>query len=231
MNNTLNNGFMILEHMANSAEAFSVKEIAEHFQLPNSHACRLLKTLVETGYIEQDKSRKYRISLQVLCLSRACLSRLTVRNKAKAYLYNLLTEAGEEVYLAVPHHGQALIVDVVTAKASNLDTAMTIGNINALHTTACGKLCGAYTHAESEVVGWPEEAATIRAQGYVTLHKPGVFAAAAPVFNFTGNFTAAIGAFFSSKKPEQADCDKLLAKTREAASALSFALGYMSEYR
>ena len=79
--------------------------------------------------------------------------------------------------------------------------------------------------------GWNEEAETIRRQGYAILAKPGIFAVAAPVLNYTGNFTAAIGTFIATARPDQAVCDKLLAKTREAADALSFALGYMSEYK
>lgn len=70
MNNTLQNGFTILEYLAADAEECSVKELAEHFGLPNSHVCRLLKTLADTGYVEQTPgSRKYRISLKILNLS------------------------------------------------------------------------------------------------------------------------------------------------------------------
>ena len=70
MNNTLQNGFMLLEFMAETANECSVKELAEHFELPNSHVCRLLKTLEATGYVQQiPGSRKYRISLKILCLS------------------------------------------------------------------------------------------------------------------------------------------------------------------
>ena len=53
MNNTLQNGFTILEYLAADAEERSVKELAEHFGLPNSHVWRLLKTLADTGYVEQ----------------------------------------------------------------------------------------------------------------------------------------------------------------------------------
>ena len=35
MNNTLHTGFRILEFLAESGDALSVKEIAEYFQLPN----------------------------------------------------------------------------------------------------------------------------------------------------------------------------------------------------
>lgn len=221
---------MILEFMANSGESFSVKEIAEHFDLPNSHACRLLKTLVDTGYVEQDKSRKYRISLQILSLSQACLSKLTVRNKAKPYLYRLIQEIGEEVYLAVPHHGQALIVDVLCAGNSNLDRAMTIGRINP-PTSACGKLCGAYDDSEMEIAGKPKDAAQIRQSGYAEITRESLYAVAAPIFNYTGTFAAAVGAFITSTTDQDSCRHKLLTKTRETAEALSFALGYMSEQR
>ena len=76
MNNTLHNGLKILEFLATNAEAISIKEIAEHFQLPNSHVCRLLKSLTELGYAEQiPGSRKYRISLKILNLANARLKK------------------------------------------------------------------------------------------------------------------------------------------------------------
>ena len=46
-NNTLFNSFKLLDYLATAAKPVSVKELAEHFSLPNSHVCRLLKTLTE----------------------------------------------------------------------------------------------------------------------------------------------------------------------------------------
>ena len=90
MNNTLQNGFKVLEYLAQRGDSCSVKEIAEHFDLPNSHACRLLKTLLETGYVEQPAgSRKYRIGLRILCLSNARLKNLRLRRVGHGILRQL----------------------------------------------------------------------------------------------------------------------------------------------
>ena len=63
MNNTLRNGIKVLEFLSSTGSSHSVKDIAGEMELPNSHACRLLKTLTETGYVEQDgKNKKYRRS-------------------------------------------------------------------------------------------------------------------------------------------------------------------------
>ena len=90
MNNTLYNGFKLLDFLAVSAELVSVKELAEHFQLPNSHICRLLKTLVETGYVEQDPAtRKYRISLKILNLAHSRLQSERLPELARPYIRKL----------------------------------------------------------------------------------------------------------------------------------------------
>ena len=46
MNNTLQNGFRLLEHLSLTAQEHSVTELTEVFALPKSHICRLLKTLI-----------------------------------------------------------------------------------------------------------------------------------------------------------------------------------------
>lgn len=251
MNNTLQNGFMILEFMANTGETYSVKELAEIFSLPNSHVCRLLKTLVETGYLEQDKSRKYRVSVQILCLANACLSQLIIRNKAKPYLYNLNRETGLEVYLVVNHKGRALIVDVITNKANNGMVSMTIGKINPCNTTACGKLCGSYATAEQKEALFAEmsknkltdktivsreelekEFAKILAAGYSTTDSEinhGVFAVAAPIFNSTGKMRGGVGIFVHDPELSEVKKREMIDKIRNCAESVSFALGYLAE--
>ena len=90
MNNTLQNGFRVLEYLSSTAQEHSVTELTEVFDLPKSHICRLLKTLTTTGYVEQSPvSRKYKISLRILCLANACLGHLRVRERTKPYIHRL----------------------------------------------------------------------------------------------------------------------------------------------
>ncbi len=74
----------MLEFLAETAEAFSIKDLAEHFQLPNSNICRLLKSLAESGYVEQlPGSRKYRVSLKILRLGYARLRMERLLSRAR----------------------------------------------------------------------------------------------------------------------------------------------------
>ncbi|HPO91723.1 MAG TPA: IclR family transcriptional regulator, partial [Victivallales bacterium] len=216
MNNTLQNGFKILEYLASTAEAYSVKELAEYFKIPNSHACRLLKTLVQTGYVEQEKKGgKYKISLRILTLSNACLSRLVIRNRLRPFLIRLCGLSALPVYLIVPFERRPLIIDVVYPEKARGDYGLTIGALNPVHASAGGKLCAAYIPEEEldsfleniEFIKYTEKTITNKEFFKSELKKireemiaitdserfPGTYAIAAPVFDFRGNFVSAIG--------------------------------------
>jgi len=249
MNNTLNNGFMILEHLAETAELFSIKELAGFSGLPNSHVCRLLKTLTETGYVEQDrKSRKYRISCKILRLSNACLKRMQIRNKIRPFASKLCAEISFPVYLAVPHEGHALIVDVFYPVSAVQDAGMAIGSLNHAHVTGSGKICAAFHNSPEEIENielykvtdktitdkdaFAKELAKIRKQGFaVTDSEKGenVHTVAAPVFRCDGEFVAALGVCLSSRKMTQQEWSSYINKVVECAESCSFALGYASE--
>lgn len=143
MNNTLSNGFKLLEYLAQAAEPHSVKDLAEVFGLPNSHICRLLKTLTETGYVEQTGNRRYVVSAKILTLSHSKLERMAIRRKCHPALVELTAKLQCDAYLAIPYNGRAIIADV-TYKGGIFDGGITIGAANSVNTSACGKICAAY---------------------------------------------------------------------------------------
>lgn len=246
MNNTLNNGFMILERMAGTAELFSIKELADHFKLPNSHVCRLLKTLAETGYVEQDsKSRKYRVSCKILELSNACLKRMQIRTRVRPFASRFSRDNSIPVYLTVPHEGHSLIVDVFYTDNAGADAGIAIGGINDAHVTACGKACAAYrnTPEENENIdlykltektitdkkAFLDELVKVKEQGFaVTNSEKGrnINAIAAPVFNCDGEFVAALGAQLPVRELSPSEWDSYIGKLVECAESCSFSLGY-----
>ena len=211
MNNTLKNGFRVLEFLAESGKTHSVMELAEHFSLPRSHICRLLRTLLDTGYVRQNKSRKYSIDLNILCLSHACLEQLALRKIVRPHLIRLSQDSVNGSYLAMAHHGQALIVDEVSCYT---DIIMNIGAKSILHASACGKLCAAYaepddldtllkdyqfsTFTDKTIANRKKlanELAKIRKQKYSVLdgEKVNTYAFAAPIFNSSGKLIACVG--------------------------------------
>lgn len=249
MNNTLNNGLRLLEFLANSAATYSVKELAQHFDLPNSHICRLLKSLAQTGYIEQDQTRKYRISPKILCLGNACLAQMTVRNRVRPYLIDLTQHTQCETYLAMPLGGQPLIVDVIYPGGRTSDVAMTIGQINKLHVSACGKLCAAYQeeavqellmqvcefesytcHTIANQNDFREELKRIRTQEYAVADaelSDDTYAVAAPILGNNGAMLAAIGTYFHHANVTAEEKATLISLVRDAAKSASFAMGFI----
>ncbi len=236
MNNTLKNGFTILEYLAADADECSVKELAEHFSLPPSHVCRLLKTLVETGYIEQPRgSRKYRISLKILTLANARLRQLALRNVARPYMQKLVRELANPVFLTANHHGFSLIVGTEFPIGFHGDGGLVIGQLHPVDNSACGKVCAAYASEEDLDIlltgcpeGFREELGTIRERGFSRLVRGNVGAVGAPVFDRDGNLAGALGAVMppDSAVWDDALWEKFIRGVRSSAESISFALGY-----
>ena len=254
MNNTLQNGFKVLEFLSATGENHSVKEIAEKMELPNSHACRLLKTLTEIGYAEQDaKNRKYRISLKILSLSNMCLSKNLIRRKVRPFIIRLSVNMKINTYLSIPINHKPMIIDTIYANNSgSTDSALTIGSINPVHCSASGKICAAY-HPEEGLQEYlnafpfnkitentitsrkkfTEQLEKIRENKIaLTINERGesVIAAASPVFNSDGQLVGIIGAVLPTKNDyTETEINKYAESIRETAEAASFALGF-AEY-
>lgn len=239
MNNTLTNGFKLLELLAASKSDSSVTELAEQMGRPASHVCRLLKTLVRTGYVEQNENtRKYRVSLRLLNLSHVRLSRLDFRKIGHAYAVRLAHKQKAPVYLSQPMKGQSIIVDVAHPAGSTQDLGIVVGQIHSAQLHACGKLCAAFASAEEQaqlgqllmeqdqsfdLQSWLTDLSAIKSEGLAIRQAKGLLAMAAPVFMAEGNFCGAMGICFSKnpRSPEVAR-EALI----QAAGGLSFALGF-----
>jgi IclR family transcriptional regulator, KDG regulon repressor len=248
MNNTLQNGFRVLEYLSSTAQEHSVTELTEVFELPKSHICRLLKTLTETGYVEQSPiTRKYKVSLRILCLANACLEHLRVRERAKPYLHRLQEALQSPVYLAVPMQGEALLIDALFPDGRETDPGLIIGKLNGPYDSATGKVCAAWL-SEPEIdnlilrlppvkktkhtLTSPEEICRELKEVYKNKlsttnseRSPGVSAIAAPVFSCGGIFSAAIGSSLPSGENSPETWQRFEKEIRDAAVGASFAMG------
>ncbi|MFZ2656150.1 MAG: IclR family transcriptional regulator [Victivallales bacterium] len=248
MNNTLQNGMNVLEFLSGSTETHSVKELSDRMKLPKSHVCRLLKTLQEIGYVEQDGQRKYFISLKILCLSNGCLRRMGVRTRLRPFLYKLANELGREIYMQVPHGCQAMVVDVVSPEGVKRDLGLDIGSINPINYTAGGKVCAAYSSQKeleahvkkhglkkmtdktiTDFRKFKTELERIRKDKVAVMDSertPGVAALASPVFDCNGSLAAVIGVMLPEGDHSEEVWRKLRKSIYDAAESASFALGY-----
>lgn len=248
MNNTLQNGFRVLEYLSSTAQEYSVTELTEVFGLPKSHICRLLKTLTSTGYVEQSPiSRKYKVCLKVLCLANACLENLRIRERAKPYIHSLQETLQCPVYLAVPMNGEALLIDAFFPKGRETDTSLVIGKLNGPYDSATGKVCAAWLN-EKQVDELIFRLPPTKKTEY-TLTKPeeihrelkkvkanklsitkserslGMSAVAVPVFSCGGVLSATIGAILPPGDDSPETWQFFEKEIRNAAVSASFAMG------
>ena len=239
MNNTLHNGFKLLELLAAIGREVSVTELSVQAGLPPSHVCRLLKTLLQTGYVEQSaETRRYRVSLKLLNLAHARLVNLDFRRIGHPYAMQLAESLQAHAFLSQPLQGRSIIVDVAYPRGAVADAGVVVGQIHSVCHSACGKVCAAYATDEErarlfdelEAAGAPEprearlaEFARIRESGLAVRDEAGVLAIAAPLFQAGGRFCGALGALLpTGAKLAEGNMQEI----RRLATALSFGLGY-----
>ncbi|MEG2077049.1 MAG: IclR family transcriptional regulator C-terminal domain-containing protein, partial [Victivallaceae bacterium] len=210
-------------------------------QMPSSHICRLLKTLLDIGYIAQRSDRRYVISGRILELSNAYLAQLEVRNIARKHLYKLHMENGFKVYLAVPIHGRALIVDMISDGNPDENT-MNIGKVNSVNLTACGKVCAAFAsdddlaiilsqplsagngEHEFDIIQFRRELTQIRLDTFAVADRvssPTIYAVGAAIFDHTGGLSAVVGTFSNVPDFSEVERRNLLEQTINCANAIS----------
>ncbi|MGI6098183.1 MAG: IclR family transcriptional regulator [Lentisphaerae bacterium] len=239
MNTTLQNGFKLLELLAASGSEVSVTELSAQAALPPSNVCRLLKTLLQTGYVEQSaETRRYRISLKVLNLANARLVNLDFRRIGRPFAMQLAESLQAPTFLSQPLQGRSIIVDVAYPLGLVEDAGIVVGNIHSVFHSACGKICAAYATDEERArifdelaaEGSPEprktrlaELAQIREKGLAIRDEDGILAIAAPLFQAGGRFCGALGAFL---KRETVLDEHAVQELKRIAEALSFGLGY-----
>ena len=246
MNNTLHNGLKILEFLATEAEALSIKEIAEYFHLPNSHVCRLLKSLTEIGYAEQlPGSRKYRISLKILNLANARLKKENLLKAARPYLHQLAEKLDTAVFVTRVYCGYSLIIGAEYPAFFTETQDMVIGTLHSPTDSACGMVCAAYSPDELRQtllneIDWTvpgdyqgrrkafeEELVQIRKRGCALRDIPGgVGAVGVPLFEGSGHLNGALGVMLTPQRQRTAELwQSLIEATASCGKLISFAQG------
>ncbi len=239
MNNTLQNGVRLLEMLAESGQEVSVKELAAQTGLPSSHVCRLLKTLLQMGYLDQSPAtRRYRVSLKILRLAHARLVPMDLRRAGHPFAAQLADELQSHTFLSAPWQGRSIIVDAVWPRGSAVDLGVVIGQLHSVLHSACGKVCAAYAspdeveqiRASLAAEGGKEslddrqdEFRQIRETRFAVRREEGVLAVAAPLFRAGELFCGALGAMLPSGASLTPEIQQTVKRT---ANALSFALGY-----
>ena len=140
MTRTLIRGLSILETLAAADElGLGPSAIAAAVDLDKATVTRLLRTLIETGYVVQDPvSRRYRLTGKILRLAHGVARSLDLQRVARPHLKALRDRLRETVHLGVMEDLSVYYVDKLEADNS-IQLVTAVGRTMPLHSTALGK--------------------------------------------------------------------------------------------
>lgn len=239
---SLARGLKILNILSQSPDGIGTIEVSKRLGVDKSSASRLLQTLANYGFAEQnDDNMRYYLGPQVLSLSRYLLNRIPLRDHARPYLHQLVERTGECAHLAIMANNQALYIDQVQSPAV-LRVESEIGTLSPLHCTALGKVLLTFgdasmngefkSYTQRTITDRPTLEAQIeqtRQRGYAIddeEYNYGVRCVAAPVYDHTHQLVGTIGISGPGARVTLESIDQFGQLVMQTAEELSSRLGY-----
>lgn len=128
--------FGLLEAIADNGGTMSISQLAAGSGLPLPTIHRLVRTLVDVGYLRQDESRRYVLAPKLMRLGERAASMLGIW--ARPYLSRLVDELGESANLAMLDGDQVVYVAQQESQRS-MRMFTEVGRRVEPHCTAVGK--------------------------------------------------------------------------------------------
>ncbi len=238
----------IIEAMSRRRGPVRLQDIARDSGLPTSTTIRFLNSLIELGYVQQQReTARYALTLKLCRVAGDISQNTSYRDVVRPYMEELTERLSESSCMAVMEGAKALYVDVVDAPDQLLKTLQRIGKSAPLHSTGVGKclLLGLasrerrslleqtplvrlteHTHASMESLERDLELS--RKRGYALDDEEcelGVRCVAAPVSDHSGNIVASISISGPSSRITPKRIDQIASDLIETARVVSRALG------
>lgn len=206
----------LIEVMAAEGAPMTITDIAKNVGLKISTVHRLLATLSNKGYVEQEgASSKYKLSLKLLSIGQSSIYPIDFRAKARPYLEELVDRCNETANLSILDGGEVVYIDQV--ESTNIVIVKmfsTVGSRRQAHCTGSGKVLLAHLPSEeldrvlasmefkrytnetiTDVEIFKKELERVRKQGYALdmgEREKDMRCVAAPVIKHDGEVVAAV---------------------------------------
>lgn len=249
----LERALAILERLARSPRGLTLSQLARYLALPKSSTHCLLKTFERCGYLNREpRTGRFRLGLRFCGLARAALRSVDIRDLAAPFLRRLQERTGLTVNLAIPEHGEVVIVDKYEPVAA-ARVGTWLGKSMDLHCTALGKAIAAYLpeeqlnehirtrgllrHNDNTICSprkLKQELASIRECGYSfddEEEEIGVRCVGAAVFGPSQQTAAAISVTGSVTEIDATNRQRIAAEVVAAAREISAALAELERER
>jgi DNA-binding IclR family transcriptional regulator len=237
----------VFEFVCRAAKDARVVDIAKALDINKATVFRLLRTFVETGYMEQDPDTdRYRPTMKILSLGNSVMNKMEIRGLALGIIKELSEKSGESVHLSIKDGTMAVIIDKVEARTGT-KVSFHIGRRSDLYSTGTGKVFLAHlplNRLEDYLAETPLDAHTpmtivdrtvlkrqldeIRESGFSVdrqENNTGISCVAAPVRNYSDEVVASVSLTGPSVRIEH-NIPRLSELILDYSSRISRKLGY-----
>jgi IclR family acetate operon transcriptional repressor len=226
-------------------EEMPLAQLAEATSLAPSTAHRLLTTLVDLGFVQQDTSRRYGPGHRLLGLVSAAEQRVAaLRAAALPHMTELAEACGETAHLTILDGPEVVFVDQVLGPGT-IRMEVKVGTRMDAHVTAAGKALLAWQSEAylgslldtdlqrftAQTITEPDdvrrELALVRRRGWATEseeHEPGAACVAAPILGATGPPLASLSISGPTSRLRPREMASLGTRIREAADGVARSL-------
>jgi IclR family transcriptional regulator, KDG regulon repressor len=236
----------VLELLRDSPRALRHADVAKALALPKSSASNLLDTLTDCGLISREGDA-YTLGVKLIELGQAAAERLDVRSVARPVMAEVCARATGTCNLAVLRDHRVLYIEKVSDPAHLIQLVTRVGGMLPAHATALGKvLVGCLSPEDRErwvrehdfaaltertvtsAQAFRQEMERFAGQGYAVDDEeshPHVMCLAAPLYDHTGQVTAALSLTSLKSDVLRAGVDETARHLRAAADRISHLLG------
>ncbi|MBO0872704.1 MAG: IclR family transcriptional regulator [Pseudonocardia sp.] len=227
-------GLRVLAAFTSERPELGVGELARMLEMDKRRTQRLVSTLFDLGYLDQDPvSRRYRPGVAVLTLGYAALHSLDLRQLARPHLSALLEQFGQTVNLGVRHRRDVVFVECLRGERFRLGVNVHVGDRLPIHLSSLGKalLCRLPDKECAEVIdairfealtpnsvrssdALRDQLARARGRGYAVMDQEttlGVRSVAAPVLTRDGYPVAAVNVAMPTPLISMAEMEETVA--------------------
>ena len=244
-------GLNLLTAMANSSCPRGVASLSEELGMTPSNTHRLLRTLVDHGFVEQtEKKGGYRLTTRLWELGAKVVSRLDFLETIREQMPILAARAEESVHVSVLDGYEVIYLDKIESQ-HDLRANTCIGSRAPAWGVATGKAMLAYKPEEvvdglgahllrftdttlSSMAEVREEFVTIRSEGIAYNRgewREDVYGAATPIWDSTGRVVASIGISGPASRLSTGRLEELSGEVLEIGRKTSQLLGYLGDPR
>lgn len=204
----------IIEVLSDYEEGIGITDLSLKIDLHKSTVHRLLVTLINKGYVEQNpNTNKYKLTLKLFELGSKSIEKMDLRSVAKPYLQQLMELTNEVVHLVIKEGTDIIYIDKVESN-NKIRMHSRIGTKSPMYCTSVGKAIMAHLPEveveriwkNSDIKRFTEYTITdldimkknleeIRKNGYALDEEEnelGIRCIGAPIFDHTGNVCGAI---------------------------------------